>query len=71
MVHMEWFTREFIMEPHKVIFEGTTIDDLKREVACMTTVCHPNIVTFIGAVFDDQPIPMIILELMDMNLCSK
>ena len=61
-----------IKEPHEVLLEGgTTIDDLKREVACMTTVCHPNIVRFIGAVFDDQPIPMIILELMDMNLRSK
>ncbi len=34
----------------------------------MARVHHPNIVTFIGAVFDDNPVPMIITELMDMNL---
>ena len=60
-----------IKEPHPLILDESTIDSLRREVGCMATVHHPNLVTFIGAVFDDQPIPMIILELMDMNLRSK
>ena len=60
-----------VKEPHELILEGATNDDLKREVGCMAKVHHPNIVTFIGAVFDNQPMPMIILELMDMNLRSK
>ena len=60
-----------VKEPHELILEGATIDDFRREVGCMAKVHHPNIVTFIGAVFDDQPMPMIILELMDMNLRSR
>ncbi len=46
------------------------IDRMKREVCCMARVYHPNIVTFIGAVFDDNSVPMIIIERMDRNLRS-
>ena len=57
-----------IKEPHPIILSNVTISSLRREVGCMAKVHHPNLVTFIGAVFDSQPIPMIIIELMDMNL---
>ena len=61
-----------IKEPHEAILQqGRTIDDLRREVGYMAKVHHPNIVAFIGAIFDDQPMPMILLQLMDMNLRSK
>ena len=59
-----------IKQPHKVILHQSLIDRMKREVSCMARVHHPNIVTFIGAVFDGCPAPMIITELMDMNLRS-
>ncbi len=59
-----------IKQPHKEILNQSLIDRTKREVSCMARVHHPNIVTFIGAVFDDNPVPMIITELMDMNLRS-
>ncbi len=59
-----------IKQPHKVILHQCLIDRMKREVSCMARVHHPNIVTFIGAIFDDNPVPMIITELMDTNLRS-
>ncbi len=59
-----------IKQPHEVILHQSLIDRLKREVSCMARVHHPNIVTFIGAVYDNNPVPMIITELMDMNLRS-
>ncbi len=59
-----------IKQPHQRILRQSLIDRMKREVSCMARVHHPNIVTFIGAVFDDNPVPMIITELMDMNLRS-
>ncbi len=57
-----------IKQPHQWILHQSLIDRMKREVSCMARVHHPNIVTFIGAVFDDNPVPMIITELMGMNL---
>ncbi len=59
-----------IQQPHQWILHQSLIDRMKREVSCMARVYHPNIVTFIGAIFDDNPVPMIITELMDMNLRS-
>ncbi len=59
-----------IKQPHQWILHQSLIDRMKREVSCMARVHHPDIVTFIGAVFDDNPVPMIITELMDMNLRS-
>ena len=48
-------------------------DMLKREIQIMSSVQHPNLVRFIGAVLDDAverkvDTPIIISELMDMNL---
>lgn len=58
---------------HKQIFHESTIKILKREVAIMSYVHHPNVVRFIGAVWDDAvenqvDTPIIVSELMDTNL---
>ena len=50
-----------------------SVDMLKREIQIMSSVQHPNLVRFIGAVMDDaverkMDTPIIISELMDMNL---
>ena len=62
-----------IKQPHRLILTAETIDRLQREVQIMAQVRHPNLVRFIAAVFDDkvewlEEPPMIILELLDMNL---
>ena len=51
------------------------VNRLRREVAIMAQVRHPNLVCFIAAVFDEaaeqlQESPMIITELLDTNLRS-
>ena len=51
------------------------VNRLRREVAIMAQVRHPNLVCFIAAVFDEeaeqlQKSPMIITELLDTNLRS-
>ena len=51
------------------------INRLRREVAIMAQVRHPNLVRFIAAVFDEaaeqlRESPMIITELLDTNLRS-
>ena len=58
---------------HQQIFHESTIDMLKREVTIMSNLQHPNLVRFIAAVWDDAvelkvDTPIIISELMDMNL---
>ena len=50
-----------------------TVDMIKREVSIMAHIQHPNLVRFIGAVLDDavdskKDVPIIVLELLDMNL---
>jgi serine/threonine protein kinase len=65
--------RVAIKQAHKALLAMTTIDMLKREVRIMSEVHHPNLVKFIGAVFDNavecgKDMPIIVLELMDMNL---
>ena len=62
-----------IKQPHQLILIPETIDRLQREIQIMAQVRHPNLVRFIAAVFDDkvqrlEEPPMIILELLDMNL---
>ena len=52
---------EAVLNPH-------TIDRLQREVEIMATVRHPNLLRLIAAVFDDQTPPLIITELLEMNL---
>lgn len=46
----------------------TTVDRMKREASNMNRLHHPNLVTFLGAVFDDDKLPMIIIELMEASL---
>ena len=58
---------------HRNLLHTTTIDMLKREVMIMANIQHPNLVRFVGAVFDDAvekgwDMPIIVSELMDMNL---
>ena len=58
---------------HEDLLHATTIDMLKREVMIMANIQHPNLVRFVGAVFDDavergRDMPIIVSELMDMNL---
>ena len=58
---------------HEDLLHVTTIDMLKREVMIMANIQHPNLVRFVGAVFDDavergRDMPIIVSELMDMNL---
>ena len=58
---------------HRKIFHESTVDMLKREVLIMSRVKHPNVVRFVAAVWDSAverkvDTPIIISELMDMNL---
>ena len=58
---------------HEEIFHESTIDLIKREIRIMSRVQHPNLVRFIAAVWDAAvemklEAPIIVSELMDMNL---
>ena len=62
-----------IKTAHREIFHESTVAMLKREVTIMSNIQHPNLVRFIAAVWDDAvermvDTPIIISELMDMNL---
>ena len=62
-----------IKQAHRMILHDTTVDMLKREVMIMSHVQHPNLVRFVAAVLDSAvergtDTPIIISELMDMNL---
>ena len=64
-----------IKEPHPpVVFDVKgTIDMIKREISIMAHIQHPNLVQFIGAVVDKrvddrEDAPIIVLELLDMDL---
>ena len=48
--------------------EKPEVDHMKHEAYIMAGMDHPNIVTFIGAVFSDATLPMIVMELMEENL---
>ena len=55
---------------HPAILEHDTMQRLRREITIVAQVRHPNLVHFIAAVLDDtaQAPPMIITELLDINL---
>ena len=62
-----------VKQPHRAILSPPVVERLQREVQIMAQVRHPNLVRFIAAVFDDEvqrlkEPPMIVLELLDMNL---
>ena len=50
------------------IVSEENISCLRREVRMMAHVRHPNILLFIGAVFEQLHPPLIILELLDVDL---
>jgi serine/threonine protein kinase len=56
-----------IKQPHEWIMHETLVTRMKREATNMAKMHHPNLVTFIGAIFDDKS-PIIVVELMDANL---
>ena len=56
-----------VKELHKGINSPHNIEKVHRETRLLAEVRHPNLVQFIGAVFDRSP-PLIITELLDMNL---
>ena len=57
-----------VKSPHPAIINPQTLERLRREVRIMAQVRHPNLLRFIAAVFDDETPPLIITELLDMNL---
>ena len=62
-----------VKQPHRALLTTHIVKRLQREVQIMAQVRHPNLVQFIAAVFDDkvqrlEAPPMIVLELLDMNL---
>ena len=52
---------------HDEIISSQNIEKVHREMRLLAEVRHPNLVQFIGAVFDQSP-PLIVTELLDMNL---
>ena len=59
--------------PHRMILNQQTLERLERETQLMTQVRHTNLIRIVAAVFDDksrtlQASPMIITELLDLNL---
>ena len=62
-----------IKQLHPQILSQLYLDRLQREMQMLAQVRHPNLVQFIGVVLDEvalklQASPMIITELLDMNL---
>lgn len=53
---------------HQEILDPHTIERVHREIRTMAHVRHPNLLLFIAAVLDCHTTPMIITELLDMNL---
>ena len=61
--------------PHDQLLQDyrNIVPRLEREIAIMAQLCHPNLVHFIGAVFDNavhqlEERPLVITELLDTNL---
>ena len=65
-----WFRNQQVAVkwPYPTIINAQTLERLRREVRIMAQVRHPNLLRFIAAVFDDETPPLIITELLDMNL---
>ena len=53
---------------HQEILDPNTIERVHREVRTMAHVRHPNLLLFIAAVLDCHTTPMIVTEILDMNL---
>ena len=57
-----------IKQPHQWIMHESLVDRMKREASNMARMHHPNLVTFIGANFEGGKLPMIVIEMMEVNL---
>jgi len=69
----EGTVRVAIKQLHRQILSPHYVDRLQREMRMLAQVRHPNLVQFIGVVLDEpalrlQEPPMIITELLDVNL---
>ena len=64
---MEGTVKVAVKRPHNAILHQRNLERLQREMKLLAEVRHPNLVQFIGAVFDQSP-PLIITELLDINL---
>ena len=70
-VYEGWFHNQkvAIKQLHQIIVSDTNIEKIHDEINTMSKLRHPNLVLFIGAVFDHPSgNPLIITELMDMSL---
>ena len=64
---LEGTVRVAVKRLHIAILSQRTLERLQREMMFLAEVRHPNLVQFIGAVFDRSP-PLIVTELLDINL---
>ena len=64
---LEGTVRVAVKRLHIAILNQRNLERLQREMRLLAEVRHPNLVQFIGAVFDRSP-PFIVTELLDMNL---
>ena len=67
--------RVAVKQLHMAIASERNIQRLRREMRILSQIRHPNLIQFIGAVFDEQAErlrapPLIITELLDTNLRS-
>ena len=61
--------RVAVKKLYSIILSPQIVERMRREINIMAGLRHPNILTFIAAVFDNPDgDPMIITELMDMSL---
>ena len=64
---LEGTLRVAVKRIYTAILNQRNLERLQREMKLLAEVRHPNLVQFIGAVFDRSP-PLIITELLDINL---
>ena len=69
----EGTVRVAVKKLHDLLLSQHNVDRIQREMRMLAQVRHPNLVQFIGVVFDEaaqrlQASPMIITELLEMNL---
>ena len=60
--------RVAVKQIHQSIKSDTNLELLRQEINTMSQIRHPNLVHFIGAVFDGDSPDMIITEVMDTSL---
>ncbi len=70
---LEGTVRVAVKRLHEQIAVPIYIEKMEREMRLLAEVRHPNLVQFIGAIFDEQnqanrSPPLIVTELLDMNL---